>query len=112
MKSLNFYATTLSIAILACGSVEVAPDSGTVNTTFGQYVALGSGLTAGFTQGGLFRDGQSNSFPSLLAKQLKEVGAADFKQPLFEVNQANGTGFLNAKSINPQVPYFLQNFQG
>ena len=47
---------------------------------FSKYVSLGASFTAGFTDGALFKAGQENSFPSILASKF---GVAEsFKQPL------------------------------
>lgn len=51
-------------------------------TDFTRYVAVGNSLTAGFADGALYRTGQMNSYPSMLASQFKMVGGGDFKQPL------------------------------
>ncbi len=55
-----------------------------------RYVAIGGSLTAGFRNGGLYRQAQLTSFPNLLARQL---GIQNFRQPLFELNQGNGSGY-------------------
>src|ERR1700712_5018632 len=44
-----------------------------------RYFALGSSITAGVREGGLFLEGQLTSFPNLLARQMK---LANFNQPL------------------------------
>ena len=51
---------------------------------FSTYVALGNSLTAGYADGSLYREGQMNSYPSMLAQQFKTVGGGDFIQPLME----------------------------
>lgn len=71
--------------------------SGTAN--FSRYVAVGNSLTAGFMDGGLYRDGQLNSYPNILAGQFRLVGGGDFVQPLFPVEQANGTGYIKLTSL-------------
>lgn len=57
-----------------------APERGDAN--FSSYVAVGSGYTAGITDGSYYLDGQLNSYPNILAQQFKSVGGGDFKQPL------------------------------
>lgn len=49
---------------------------------FSRYVAVGNSLTAGFADGTLYRSGQQNSYPVMLAEQFKLVGGGDFKVPL------------------------------
>lgn len=51
-----------------------------------KYVAIGSSLSAGVRDGGVYAEAQQTSFPALLAQQM---GISDFKQPLLE---GNGTG--------------------
>jgi hypothetical protein len=51
-----------------------------------KYVAIGSSLSAGVRDGGVYAAAQQTSFPALLAQQM---GIKDFKQPLLE---GNGTG--------------------
>jgi len=48
-----------------------------------KYVAIGNSLTAGFMDNGLYREGQENSYPNILAGQFKKVGGGNFAQPLF-----------------------------
>jgi hypothetical protein len=61
---------------------------GTLTKTKGasiKYVAIGSSLSAGVRNGGVYA-AQQTSFPALLAQQM---GIANFKQPLLD---GNGTG--------------------
>lgn len=48
------------------------------------YVALGDSLTAGYADGALYYDAQHNSYAAILARQLKYIGAGNFKQPLMD----------------------------
>lgn len=59
---------------------------------FSSYVAIGNSLTAGYMDGTIYRTGQQNSFPNLLAGQFRIVGGGDFTQPSFEqdVNDLGG----------------------
>ncbi|MBO0939486.1 SGNH/GDSL hydrolase family protein [Fibrella sp. HMF5335] len=66
---------------------------------FTRYVAVGNSLTAGFMDGGLYRDGQLNSYPYILSQQFRLVGGRGFIQPLFSTDQANGTGYLKLTSL-------------
>ncbi|WP_041823456.1 hypothetical protein [Leadbetterella byssophila] len=50
------------------------------------YVAVGSTLSAGVRDGGVYTVAQQTSFPALIAQQM---GIKDFRQPLLE---GNGTG--------------------
>ncbi len=59
---------------------ERTPESGQAD--FSSYVAVGNSLTAGYADNALHRDGQLNSFPNILAGQMKQAGGGDFFQPL------------------------------
>ncbi|TGE26393.1 SGNH/GDSL hydrolase family protein [Hymenobacter metallicola] len=88
------------VALLGLGFTACQPDleddfkasAGTAD--FSRYIAVGNSLTAGFSDNGLYLEGQLNSYPNLLAMQFKEVGGGDFEQPLFNENQRNGSGYL------------------
>ncbi len=92
-------------ALLGCEPKLDAPAASPGTADFSRYVAVGNSLTAGYADGGLYRAGQLNSYPSIIANQLKAVGgAAEFRQPLFAENQANGTGYLTLTGLNGGVP--------
>ncbi len=81
LSQLSLFA--LAILVLAqCEPTlnERTPDSGQAD--FSSYVAIGNSLTAGYADNALHRDGQLNSFPNILAGQMKEAGGGDFFQPL------------------------------
>lgn len=59
---------------------------------FSNYVALGNSLTSGYRDGTLYSDGQNESYPSMLAMQMKLAGGGAFKQPLMPNNVG---GFTN-----------------
>jgi hypothetical protein len=67
------------------------------------FVAIGDGLAAGVRDGGYFREGQLTSFPNLIARQM---GVA-FQQPLFELNEGNGSGYKVLTTTNPVPTYRL-----
>ncbi|MDB5137291.1 MAG: hypothetical protein JWP37_3894 [Mucilaginibacter sp.] len=68
---------------------------------FTRYISIGNSLTAGYADGGLYLDGQLNSYPSIIAKQMQSVGGGAFTQPLFGADQANGSGYLSLTGFNP-----------
>lgn len=53
---------------------------------FSTYVSLGNSLTAGFTDNALFKAGQQNSFPNILAAKFALAGGGAFSQPLTNDN--------------------------
>ncbi len=84
------------LGALVChfGSFAQDPTLGSLkkdgNSASLKYVAVGSVLSSGVRDGGVFEAAQNTSFPALLAEQM---GVKDFKQPLLT---ANGTGFKTA----------------
>lgn len=93
------YVTKGLLALVAAGAIasckpsfnEMIPSNGEAN--FSRYVAVGNSLSAGYADGGLYLEGQQNSIPELLAKQMKTAGGGDFNSPFFSEAQANGTGY-------------------
>lgn len=59
---------------------------------FSKYIALGNSLTSGYRDNALYIDAQNESYPNMLAEQMKLVGGGDFKQPLM----ADNLGGINA----------------
>jgi len=49
---------------------------------FSKYISLGNSLTAGYRDGALYSSGQNESYPSMIAGQMRLAGGGDFKQPL------------------------------
>jgi lysophospholipase L1-like esterase len=79
--------TTLLIAAAAlfAGSCKssLEPEKPTAGEAdFSTYVAIGNSLTAGYSNGSLYRSGQVNSYPAMLAGQFALAGGGAFKQPL------------------------------
>lgn len=91
MKKL--YISTIAASLLfavSCqndfenSTADVVVTSGDAN--FSKYVALGNSLTSGMRDGALYIDGQNESYPNMLAKQMKLAGGGEFKQPLMADN--------------------------
>lgn len=94
----NFlYVLSLALLIFACEpKLEVpAPSSGTAD--FSNYIAVGNSLTAGYADGGLYADGQQQSYPSIVAQQLNLVSPVNFVQPDIP---GEGSGHLYLKSLD------------
>lgn len=68
---------------------------------FSRYVALGNSLTAGSRDGALYIDGQNESYPSIVASQMKLAGGGDFRQPLMADNLGGipSVGFSNKRIL-------------
>ena len=91
MKKL--YISTVAAALLftvSCqhdfenSTEDVVVTSGEAN--FSKYVSLGNSLTAGYRDGALYSSGQAESYPSMLAMQMKLAGGGEFTQPLMPNN--------------------------
>ena len=48
---------------------------------FSKYIALGNSLTSGYRDNALYKSGQENSYPNILAGQMKAAGGGEFKIP-------------------------------
>ncbi|MBR9999547.1 MAG: hypothetical protein KFF73_11280 [Cyclobacteriaceae bacterium] len=73
------------------------PATGGVN--FKEYVALGNSLTAGFSDGGLYLEVQQQSYPAIIAEQMKEINTGlNFNQP--EMPSGNGSGYFKLKTLD------------
>ncbi len=99
MKNLKnlIYIAPLVFAIGCAPEFEddiPAPSAGSAD--FSTYVSVGNSLTAGFQSNALRRVRQENSFPAILAGQLKLAGGGEFKQPLLDEGVGIGSS-LNAE---------------
>jgi len=92
-------AAVLGLAACKPSIDTIAPDKGTAD--FSRYIAVGDSYTAGFADGGLYLEGQRNSFPEILAAQLQNVGGGEFATPFFTEAQANGSGYVKLTGFNP-----------
>ncbi|MEJ1221252.1 SGNH/GDSL hydrolase family protein [Sediminicola sp. 1XM1-17] len=84
---------------------------------FSNYVAIGASFSAGYTDGALFKAGQQNSFPALLAQQFALAGGGSFNQPLMNDNFGGlllgGTQIADNRLVfNGKAPVRLQAFVG
>ncbi len=89
------FLALLGLALGGCQpDLEDDPKSSAGQADFTRYIAVGNSLTAGYGDGGLYREGQLSSYPALLAQQFAQVGGGPFVQPLFPEANANGSGYL------------------
>lgn len=63
--------------------------SGSAN--FSNYVSVGNSLTAGYSDAALFIDGQTNSYPNMLATNFELVGGGAFNIPFMADNLGGAT---------------------
>jgi hypothetical protein len=71
-----------------------------VPVDFTKYVSIGNSLTAGYADGGVYKEGQENSFPNILAKAL----GTDMKQAL---TSEAGTGHMALAGMTPAGPNII-----
>jgi lysophospholipase L1-like esterase len=91
----------LGLGLAGCQPEIDAPGVSAGAANFSNYVAVGNSLTSGYSDGGLYREGQLNSYPSILASQFANVGGGSFVQPLFTEAQSNGSGYLRLAGFTP-----------
>lgn len=89
-----------SLILSGCTPEIDVPEAAKGNADFSKYISVGNSLSAGYMDGGLYREGQENSYPNILAQQFKLAGGSDFPQPLFAENQKNGTGYLSLNGFD------------
>ncbi|WP_026978508.1 lipase [Flavobacterium tegetincola] len=82
LVSLTFVACTSDIEDEVAQEVPVVAGS----ADFSTYVALGNSLTAGYSDGALFKAGQENAFSNLLSKQFALAGGGTFTTPFTNDN--------------------------
>jgi hypothetical protein len=103
MKTLKnyIYISAALVLLASCKPSFETPKASKGTADFTRYIAVGNSLTAGFADGGLYLEGQQNSYPSIIAKQMAMVGGGTFTQPLFTEAQANGSGYLKLTGFTP-----------
>lgn len=104
MKMKKILALSLaSVTLFSCGKTDFKPASISPGTAdFTSYVAVGNSLTQGFMDDGLSSYGQSHSYPSILAKQMKLACPTmnTFLQPNVT---GNGSGYMHLAYVNGQL---------
>ena len=82
MKSRYLAYLLLLLVAVSCEPKldEFNPSAGSAD--FSRYVSVGNSLTSGLADAELYKAGQINSFPNLIATQFKLAGGGEFKQPL------------------------------
>ncbi|MHB8259234.1 MAG: SGNH/GDSL hydrolase family protein [Bacteroidia bacterium] len=78
-----------------------APSKGKIDPS--RYVAIGNSITSGYADGALYYEGQINSYPTLIAQQLKLIGGGSFNQPLMPISSVgvgvNPAGTVTSKFV-------------
>ncbi len=85
LVSLTFVACSEDEDVVTYNSSDGLPlTAGSAD--FSKFVSLGNSLTAGYTDGALFMEGQKISYPNILASQFALVGGGEFKIPYMADN--------------------------
>ncbi|MFD2999981.1 SGNH/GDSL hydrolase family protein [Pontibacter toksunensis] len=100
----SLLALSAGLLLTSCDPEIDVPAASSGQADFSKYLAVGNSLTAGFQDNGLYREGQLNSYPAILADQFEEVGGGEFVQPLFTEEQRNGSGYLRLISLASGTP--------
>jgi lysophospholipase L1-like esterase len=95
MKQIISYSLLAAVALMVGCKPNLKPlevSKGTAD--FSNYVAVGNSLCAGYSDGGLSKSGQENSFPRMLAQQFALAGGGEFRTPFMSStgNGNDGTG--------------------
>lgn len=109
LKKTIFLSLLLGLVLFSCKTnINVTkPKTGSAN--FFNYVAIGNSLTAGYEDGGLYQEGQLNSYPNIIAIQLQGFENGGFYQPLFGPGQENGSGYLKLTGFSSSGTPILGN---
>lgn len=79
------------------------PTAGTAD--FSKFVSLGNSLTAGYSDGALFIEGQKVSYTNIMAQQFATVGGGAFKIPFM----ADNIGGFKVNGVPASNPRFYFN---
>lgn len=108
MKKYIMLSAIASVALMSCepefdNAIEEGDFYSAGDADFSNFVSVGNSLTAGYADGALYREGQINSFPNIMAGQFERVGGGEFRQPLMEDNlgglKLNGNQILNNRFV-------------
>ncbi|GAA4422693.1 SGNH/GDSL hydrolase family protein [Pontibacter saemangeumensis] len=98
-----------SVLLTSCDPEIDAPSASAGQADFSSFLSVGNSLSAGYADGGLYLEGQQSSVPALLAQQFSAVGGGEFKQPLFDEAQKNGSGYIRLAGFTPQGTPIMAN---
>ena len=116
MKNLKYIYISLGcIAFTACNDpedvdftkevvVEEKAELTAGSADFSNYVSVGNSLTAGFTDGALFKASQNLSIPNLLSQKFSLVGGGSFTQPLTNDN-IGGLALAGTRIQGPRLVF-------
>ncbi|MEO8235827.1 MAG: G-D-S-L family lipolytic protein [Flavobacterium sp.] len=84
MKKNIKWLLLVSLSFVACNNNDEVASEGPAtagSANFSKYVALGDSFAAGYSDGALFKKGQMNAYPNILAGQFAQVGGGAFNTP-------------------------------
>ncbi len=79
---------------------------------FSTYVAVGNSLTAGYTNGTLYKSAQSMSFPKILSGQMALAGGGEFTQPYLDDDVDDVGGLLLMGNVISEPKLVIDASQG
>ncbi len=97
LRFLQPWIVLVCFVIAGCKKEPIRPSE---KADFTRYIAIGNSITAGYSNGGLYLDGQKVAYPNIVAEQMKLIGGGPFTSPLFSTDQANGSGYLRLAGFN------------
>jgi len=95
----TIFISSIAIILGGCNPKFNEPESDKGNINPSNYVALGSSMTAGYSNGALYYDAQQNSYANILAEQLKLIGGGEFKIPYVPQSSIGIGNANNAPSV-------------
>ena len=111
----NFkWVVLVSLTFMACTkddtttTGEAPVTAGTAD--FSKYVAIGDSFAAGYSDGALFKKGQENSYPNLLAQQFAAAGGGVFTTPFMAADNVGGFSAGGVQVVSQRL--YLESSSG
>lgn len=105
MKNNFKWLLWVSLTFVACNDEETLTVDNPVTAgtaDFSNYVALGDSFAAGYSDNALFKAGQQNGYPNIMAQQFAAAGGGGFNTPFMADD--NVGGFSSGGVQMPQFP--------
>ncbi|MEO6000137.1 MAG: SGNH/GDSL hydrolase family protein [Chitinophagaceae bacterium] len=98
--SLSTWLLAMLLIVSSCKKEHPPVNPGFGKADFSRYIAVGNSITAGYSSGGLYLEGQKVAYPNIIAAQMKTIGGGSFISPFFSLDQSNGSGYLRLAGFN------------
>ena len=96
-----FVLLAVLLMVASCTKTQFSPVTATTGgADFSRFISVGNSLTQGYMDGGLYAYGQSNSYPSIIAKQVQSAQSINYAQPNV---LGNGSGYMHLVDVNNQL---------